>query len=93
MNNYEVTFIVKPDLDSQAKDSTIKTIKEIAEKHGGTIKDLSETGKKRLAYKIKKSRDGNCVLVQLEANPEKIVDMKKEYALNENILRTVVFRA
>jgi len=92
MNDYEAIFIMKSDLEAEAKKATVESISAIITKHGGTVKELNELGKKRLAYKVKKFSDGENVLVNFQAPAESIAKAKKEYALDENILRVMIVR-
>jgi len=93
MNAYEAMFMVKPNLDKEAREKALEAIKETISKHGGTVKELNEMGKKRLTYTIKKHRDADYLLVNFETAPDAIDKMKKEYALDENVLRAQIFRS
>ena len=59
MRNYEGVFIIDPDISADASKGVVSQLQEMVTKNGGRIDGLQEWGKKRLAYMIKKRREGN----------------------------------
>ena len=62
MRKYELVCVVHPDLDEAAFNGVIDKIKGWIAEAGGTIDKIDVWGRKRLAYPIKKQREGQYVL-------------------------------
>ncbi len=87
MRNYELVFIVHPDLDDTAfKDITQKVSGWITEA-GGVITKTDIWGKRRLAYPIRKQKEGQYVLLQLQLNPNFGVTLERNLRFQEQVLR------
>ena len=61
-------------------------------KNNGKIIKIERWGKKRLAYQVKKSKQGIYILIQHESEPKTITELRNGYKLTENILRYQVIR-
>ena len=58
MRNYEVVFIVHPDLDETALTALVEKVKAWISDSGGSVEKADVWGKRRMAYRIRKQRDG-----------------------------------
>ena len=92
MNSYEGMFIVKSDLDKDLKKKTIDSISGVIAKEGGTIDDFAEWGKNKLAYKIKRQKEGLYILTHFKLSPDKLDKVQKACNLNESILKTLIVK-
>ena len=90
MNNYEILFIIKPELNEEGVKNVAKAITESVTKNGGTIKKEENWGKKQLVYPVKKAKDGYYYKLDFTAEPAIIEKLEAGYRLNEDILRTMV---
>lgn len=87
--NYELLYIVHPDLESSIDKVTGK-IKTSIEKRGGTINYEENWGKRKLAYEIKKNDVGIYVLWFFTAPKKSIAKIEKEIRLTEEIIRYLI---
>ncbi len=62
MRKYELVCIVHPDLDEFAFNGILEKIKGWIGETGGSVDKVDIWGRKRLAYAIKKQREGQYVL-------------------------------
>jgi len=62
MRDYEVVFIAHPDLDENALNGVIEKVKSWIVDAGGTIAKVDVWGRRRMAYAIRKQREGQYVL-------------------------------
>jgi len=93
VNKYEAMFIVKPDLSEDKKKALFDQINEAVTKNNGSLASASAWAeKKKLYFPIKKYREGTYYLINFNAPPEAIKDMRHTYNLNENILRVLITR-
>ena len=92
MNNYEILFIIKPDLNEEGLKNATKAITDSVTKNGGTIKKEESWGKKSLVYPVKKVKEGYYFKLDFEAPSDAIAKMEAIYKLNQDILRTMITR-
>ncbi len=92
MRNYQSVLILKPDLDEAQVDQSAEKITAILKKFGGSVLKLEKWGKKRLAYRVRKSKFGYYLNVYHTCEPGKVPDLEKEYQLYELIIKYLVIR-
>ena len=85
--SYECTFICSPELDSAKLDDIVSKVSKIIEAAGGTIKNLQQLGKKKLAYNIKKFREGIYVYVEFDAQGSVVISLENFFKVNDSIIR------
>ncbi len=91
MNSYETLFIVNPNLsEEETKSAVDKFVGIIGEQ--GTVSDVAEWGKRKLAYPINDLNEGYYVLVNFEADPALPAELERRFGIDENILRSIVVR-
>ncbi len=90
MKQYEAMFILKPDLDKTSIDKILGQIQDLMAKHKGAVAETKEMGKNRLAYPLKKYKEGIYYLIKFSIIPDAIDAIKKNLVLNESILRMMV---
>jgi len=90
MKNYEAMFIVRPDLNQEELDKTVKAIEEIVTSNKGKINDSLNWGKRQLSYKIGSHAEGAYQLVHFQIEPTAIKRLKEGYRLNEDIVRVLI---
>ena len=66
MNKYELAVVVSAKVEDEVRTETIEKVKGIVERFGGTITNVEEAGKKRLAYEIQKMREGFYYFIQFD---------------------------
>ena len=91
MNSYETLFVVNPNLSEEDTKSVIDKFTGIIGENG-TVTEVKEWGKRRLAYPINYINEGYYVLVDFEAAPELPAELERRFRIDENILRSIVVR-
>ena len=80
MRNYEIMFIVRPDMEEEAVKNTVKSFEKILTDHKAKITLSKELGQKEFAYEIKKFKSGYYFLYNIEANNDSAIrEFKKMY--------------
>jgi len=92
MPQYEVMFIVQPDLDGEAQEEAINRVKEVIEKEKGEIISLKKMGKRKLAYEIEDFREGFYVVIEFEASREVVPALDHFFKVKEGYLRHLIIR-
>lgn len=90
MNSYEGIFVVDPELKEEDQAKIQDSIKQGIAKQSGEVESVENWGKRKLAYKVNKCRDGVYYFVRFKADPAAISKMNKGYKLNESILKTLI---
>ena len=62
------------------------------EAFGGTITNIEEVGKKRLAYEIQKMREGFYYFIQFDAESESPAQLEQRLRIMDNVLRYLCVR-
>jgi len=93
MNKYEAMFIVRPDLSEEDKKNLFNQIAEAITKNKGEVaKAMVWSERRKLWFVIKKQLEGIYYLVEFTVAPSAIQEIRRNYKLNENILRVLISR-
>ena len=91
MNKYEVAIVASSNLTDEERANVIEQIKGYIAKYQGTVTDVEEWGKRRLAYEIRKEIEGYYYFIQVEAEPVMAVELEKELRIMmETVLRYLI---
>ena len=90
MNDYEVTYILRPNLEEADVDARATAIGEIITAQGGEVVATEKLGKKRLAYEINDLRDGNYVVMQFRSTGDASKELERQLKLHEDVVRALV---
>ena len=90
MRNYEIAFIVHPDLEDTGYKEVVERVQELVKNAGGTIAKIDQWGRKKLAYEIRKLTEGQYVFLQTEMEPTNCSNLEHALQLNESIIRFMI---
>ena len=90
MRNYEVVLIIHPDLDETAFNAALEKVKGWITTSGGTISKIDVWGKRRMAYAIRKQREGQYVLINAEFAPAFCTDLERNLRFLEPVMRFMI---
>ena len=91
MNKYESVIIVNPSLDEEKVKSLIDKFSDLINKHGKVTK-VDNMGKRKLAYEVKKNREGIYVVFYFEAEPSLIAELERNYRITDEVIKFMVVR-
>lgn len=89
---YENLFIVKPDVAEEDIDTFIETVKKNLETNGATIDKVEKWGKRRLAYRVEKQREGFYVLLQFTAEPTAVKEFERRMRVADMVIKYLTVR-
>jgi small subunit ribosomal protein S6 len=92
MNYYENLFILDPHLDEKAAENALERLKDLIAKQGGEILKIEKWGRKRLAYVLKKRKEGNYVLLLFKAPPLNISELERSYKLLDFLVKFLIIK-
>lgn len=87
MKLYETTVIFDPGLEETRVNEEVERVTQPIAQAGGEVIEVQRWGKRKLAYMIRKRRDGTYVHVKHQSPPELIGEMDRRFRLNESVLR------
>jgi len=84
---YEVIFILDPALGDDGVDAAITAATAVVTRDGGQVEEVQRWGKKRLAYDIKKRREGHYVFWRLQAPIKAVRALERHFTIAESVLK------
>ncbi|MBQ4361589.1 MAG: 30S ribosomal protein S6 [Lachnospiraceae bacterium] len=87
MNKYELCVVISAKIEDDARADVLERVKALVERAGGTISDIDEWGKKRLAYEIQKMNEGYYYFIHFEAEPTAPRQIEDRLRIVDDILR------
>lgn len=92
MNKYESVIIINPSVEEEGMKALIQKFTDLIDKDG-KVEKVEELGKKRLAYEVKKNKEGYYVVFYFEANPQAIAELERNYRITDEVIKFIVVRA
>lgn len=92
MINYELALVLNAKVEDDVRTATLEKAKAYITRFGGTITNVDEWGKKKLAYEIQKMREGYYYFIQFEAEATCPVELEKRVRIMDNVLRYLIVR-
>ena len=92
MNKYELTLVVNAKIEDDERAATVEKAKEIITRFGGTVTEVEDAGKKRLAYEIQKMKEGFYYFIQFEAESSAPAEIESRIRIMDNVLRYLVVK-
>jgi small subunit ribosomal protein S6 len=94
MRDYELTYIIKPDLDPAALAGVIERVNGfVTVEGGGTIVKTNPWGLRQLAYPIRRYREGQYVFSLIQIEPTAMARIEQRLRMTEDVLRFLLVRA
>ena len=90
MGTYEIVAVLRADLDEEALGAALDAISQRITDNGGSVTGVDRWGKRKLAYPIKKHRDGFYTLIVFGLDAARIPTLRQTLGLQEDVLRLTV---
>ena len=87
--NYEAVYILNPELGEEQIAALVERFKGVVEANG-TVSEIDEWGKRRLAYPINDLMEGYYVLMTFTAAPTVPAELDRLFRINEHVMRSMV---
>ncbi|OYO59702.1 SSU ribosomal protein S6P [Lachnotalea glycerini] len=92
MNKYELALVVNAKVEDEVRIASVEKVKEYITRFGGTVTNIDEWGKKRLAYEIQKMKEGYYYFIQFESNSDCPNEVEKNVRIMETVIRYLCVR-
>ena len=90
MTDYEVTYIIRPNLEEAEADAKIEAIAESLRQAGADVGEIEKLGKRRLAYEINDVREGYYAVMKFKSDAARAKELKRQLGLNEDVMRELL---
>ncbi len=87
--SYETVMIIRPELGEEATNAIIEKFKDLIAS-AGTVDEVEDWGKRRLAYEIDDETEGYYVFIKFTAAPELPAELDRVYNITDDILRSLI---
>jgi small subunit ribosomal protein S6 len=92
MNKYELALVLSTKLEDEERAAALEKIQGYITRFGGTVKDVEDGGRRKLAYDIQKEKEGCYYFVHFEAEPTCPGEVESRVRIMEPVLRYLVVR-
>ena len=93
MSKYELCVVLNAKIEDDERAAVLEKIKKYIDRFGGTVTDVDEAGKKRLAYEIQKMREGYYYFIHFDAETSAPLEIENRVRIMENVLRYLCVKA
>jgi small subunit ribosomal protein S6 len=90
MRTYELVCIIHPDLDDNAFKGVIEKVSGWISEAGGNVDKVEPWGRRRMAYSIRKQREGQYVLFHISMLPNATAGLERNIRFQESVLRSML---
>jgi len=87
VRDYELMYIVRPELDDDGVRGAVQSVRAIIEANGGEVVKTTLWGKRRLAYDVQRLRDGHYVLVALRLDGASVAAVERVLRIHDTVFR------
>ena len=92
MNKYELALVVSAKIEDDARTATVEKAMEYITRAGGTVTEVEEWGKKKLAYDIQHMSDAFYYFIQFDADATVPAEVEQDVRIMDNVLRFLCVR-
>jgi len=92
LRDYELVVIISPEVAEEEIPATLEKINQFIVERGGSIAEVNQWGRRKLAYPIKHFMEGNYILTQFKMEPRLTAELEASLGISEEILRHLLVR-
>lgn len=87
MSKYELAIVLNAKIEDEERVAVLEKVKGYVTRFGGTITNVDEWGKKRLAYEVQKMKEGYYYFIQFDAETTAPIEIENRVRIMENVIR------
>ena len=92
MNKYELAVVVSAKIEDEERTAVVDKCKGYIERFGGTVTDVEDGGKRKLAYEIQNQKEAHYYFIHFDAESTTPIEVENHVRLMENVLRFLCVR-
>jgi len=92
MRKYEIMFIVRPDVPEEDVDRLIAQMEGVVSGTGGRVEKVEKMGRRRLAYRVQRHREGFYVLFFVEGTGDAVKEFERRLKVIDAVIKFLTVR-
>ena len=92
MNKYELAVVVSAKIEDDERAAVFEKVQAYVTRFGGTVSDVDEWGKRRLAYEIQTMREGYYYFIHFESDSSVPAELEARLRIMDNVIRYLCVR-
>jgi small subunit ribosomal protein S6 len=92
LRDYEILYIVRPDLEDDKVQDVVKRVNSLIGRSGGSLGQTSLWGKRKLAYEVKHQKEGSYILQDFGIEPDRVPELESALKITEEVMRHLIVR-
>ena len=92
MNKYELAVVVSARIEDDERAAALEKVKGYITRFGGTIADIDEWGKKRLAYEVQHMKEAFYYFIRFDAESTAPAEIESRVRIMDNVIRYLCVR-
>ena len=92
MSKYELCLVVNAKIEDEAREAVVEKAKGYITRYEGTVTEVEEWGKKKLAYEIQKMSEGFYYFIQFKAPETCPAELERHVRIMDNVLRYLIVK-
>lgn len=92
MRNYEIIFIVRPDVVEEEIDKLIAQMEGVVVATGGKLDKVEKMGRRRLAYRVSRQREGIYILFRLQGSGDTVKEFERRLKVMDTVIKYLTVR-
>ena len=92
MNKYELAVVVSANIEDEEREAVVDKCKALIERFGGTITEVDDWGKKRLAYEVQKMKEAFYYFIRFDAESTVPAEIESRVRIMDNVVRYLIVR-
>ena len=87
MSKYELCLVVNAKIEDEAREAVVEKAKGYITRYEGTVTEVEEWGKKKLAYEIQKMKEGFYYFVKFESDTTTPIEVEQRIRIMDGVIR------
>ena len=92
MSKYELAVVVSAKIEDDERAAVVDKCKALIGRFGGTVTNVDDWGKKRMAYEVQKMKDAFYYFIQFDAETSAPVEIENRIRIMDNVLRFLIVK-
>ena len=92
MNKYELAVVLNAKLEDEERAAALEKVQGYIARYGGTVTNVDDWGKKRLAYEIQKMKEAFYYFIRFDAESTAPIEIESRIRIMDNVIRYLIVR-
>ena len=92
MSKYELAVVVSAKIEDDERAAVVDKCEALIKRFGGTVTNVDDWGKKRMAYEVQKMKDAFYYFIQFDAETSAPVEIENRIRIMDNVLRFLIVK-